>query len=107
MTSSAASTQDEDRKQFASASKMASPAAFTRTLERSGSRLLIRSACQDCGDSKLVSQHDGTLQEWEDGHRCGFAGLGKKEPTPVPAPSGLSSRKIAGRTSSRSSRENP
>lgn len=75
---------------------MDTAAAFTRTLERSGARLLIRSACVKCGDSKLVSKHDGSLQEWEDGHRCADAGLTRKGPRSVPGHAELRLRKVAG-----------
>jgi hypothetical protein len=76
---------------------MASAAAFTRTLERSGSRLMIRSACASCGDSKLVSKVDGSLQEWEDGHRCKLADQKRKGPVSATGRPELRLRKIAGR----------
>jgi hypothetical protein len=73
------------------------PAAFTRTLERSGSRLMIRSVCAQCGDSSLVSKHDGSLQAWEDGHRCGLSVPQKKAPASATDQSEPRLRKIAGR----------
>jgi hypothetical protein len=33
-------------------------------------RLLIQSTCKGCGKSRIVSKHDGSLEQWEDGHRC-------------------------------------
>ena len=76
---------------------MSSPAAFSRTLERSGSRLMIRSACANCGASQLVSKHDGSLADWEDGHRCEMPQPNKKGPaSTVDAPENRLSR-VAGR----------
>jgi len=75
---------------------MESPAAFSRTLERFGSRLMIRSACAQCGKSRLVSQHDGSLQEWEDGHHCSVSDQEKKAPASAQVGSQLRLRKIAG-----------
>lgn len=71
--------------------------AFTRTLERSGSRLMIRSVCAACGDSKLVSKHDGSLQDWEDGHHCEEAETKKKAPASVTTAAAPRLRKRAGR----------
>lgn len=71
--------------------------AFTRTLERSGSRLMIRSACAQCGESNLVSKHDGSLQDWEDGHRCQAGGEQKKGPASAQRVPALRLRKSAGR----------
>jgi hypothetical protein len=76
---------------------MSSPAAFTHTLERSESRLMIRSACADCGQSQLVSEHDGSLQEWEDGHRCELSPPGKNGPVFATGQPEYRSRGIAGR----------
>jgi hypothetical protein len=51
--------------------RMSSPASgFTHILVRLEQRLLIRSSCSVCGESKLVSHSDGSLDEWENGHRC-------------------------------------
>lgn len=82
---------------------MGLPVAFTRTLERSGSRLMIRSVCAGCGDSKLVSKHDGSLQDWEDGHHCKRAEEKKKGPASAHLPFRL--RRTAGRKGSDDSRD--
>lgn len=59
---------------------MASVPSFTRSLVAEGPRLLIRSVCAACGESKLVSKHDGSLELWETGHCC----AAKKEAASVP-----------------------
>lgn len=56
--------------------------SFRRTLVAEGPRLLIESACALCGESKLVSHHDGSLERWETGHDC----PAKIEPSSVPRP---------------------
>lgn len=43
---------------------------FTRKLERDEPRLLIRSTCARCGASRLVSEADQSLEDWEEEHRC-------------------------------------
>jgi len=43
---------------------------FSRALTPVESRLLIASTCLKCGESKLVSSSDGSLEEWEEEHRC-------------------------------------
>ena len=43
---------------------------FTHTAVWTGTRLLIQSACNRCGASKVVSVHDGSLGQWENTHRC-------------------------------------
>jgi hypothetical protein len=43
---------------------------FHRTAIRTDTRLLIQSTCIKCGVSKLVSHHDGSLEEWESEHEC-------------------------------------
>lgn len=64
---------------------MSSLPVFTHTLERSGSRLMIRSICASCGNSKLVSKYDGSLQQWEDSHSCAVTEQTKKDPASVAA----------------------
>lgn len=49
--------------------------SFDRSLIRDGVRLIIRSACILCGESKLVSSADGSLDDWEDGHQCAAAAV--------------------------------
>jgi len=46
------------------------PPGFSRALTRLESRLLIASTCLKCGESKLASSSDGSLQEWENDHKC-------------------------------------
>lgn len=43
---------------------------FDRALVRTGSRLMICSTCLKCGESKVVSSADGSLDGWEEGHQC-------------------------------------
>lgn len=45
-------------------------AQFTHKLVHTVSRLMIESTCVRCGGASLVSDHDGTLAEWEEGHSC-------------------------------------
>lgn len=45
-------------------------AQFTRRLVRTVNRLMIESTCMRCGATGLVSEHDGTLENWEEGHNC-------------------------------------
>ena len=58
---------------------------FRRTLQPDGNRTLILSECARCGASRIVSAHNGSLREWEDGHRCP-ATPPKKEPVPIRTP---------------------
>jgi hypothetical protein len=44
--------------------------SFTRTPEQVDGRFLIRSTCNSCGASALVSQFDDSLADWEAGHKC-------------------------------------
>ena len=41
---------------------------FSRSVARSGDRVLIESTCHKCGESKLVSWADGSLGDWEENH---------------------------------------
>jgi hypothetical protein len=43
---------------------------FQRKLVRTEFRVLIETTCMKCGARKLVSQYDGSLDQWEDGHSC-------------------------------------
>ena len=43
---------------------------FARKLVRTVNRLMIESTCIKCGATSLVSDHDGTLEEWEEAHTC-------------------------------------
>jgi hypothetical protein len=43
---------------------------FARKPLRLESRLLVHSVCNHCGDSKIGSFHDGSMQEWEASHKC-------------------------------------
>ena len=44
---------------------------FSLSCVRTESRLLIHSTCRQCGASRLVSMHDGTLDQWHKEHVCG------------------------------------
>jgi hypothetical protein len=43
---------------------------YTHTEVRAGDRLLIKSTCNNCGMSMLLSEADGSLQKWETWHVC-------------------------------------
>jgi hypothetical protein len=43
---------------------------FSRQLFKDGDRVLILSNCQACGQTRIGSSYDGSLQEWESGHTC-------------------------------------
>ena len=43
---------------------------FVVTLVQNVSPLKLRSTCRLCGESQIVSAADGSLQEWQDRHRC-------------------------------------
>ncbi len=44
--------------------------SFVRGHIQIADRLLIESTCRNCGQSKVASHHDGSLERWEDGHIC-------------------------------------
>jgi hypothetical protein len=44
--------------------------AFSRAPVRAELRLMILSTCLNCGESQAVSSTDGSLEEWENHHRC-------------------------------------
>jgi len=44
---------------------------FVRRIVREGFRLMIESTCLGCGESRLVSHSDGSLEQWEQQHHCG------------------------------------
>jgi hypothetical protein len=43
---------------------------FSRQLFKDGERVLILSNCLVCGEARIGSSYDGSLQEWESGHAC-------------------------------------
>ena len=45
-------------------------AQFARKLVRTVNRLMIESTCRNCGAASIVSDHDGTLEDWEERHTC-------------------------------------
>lgn len=49
---------------------MSPRADFTHVVKRVGNLLMIESTRANCGVMELVSHHDGTLAEWEEGHTC-------------------------------------
>lgn len=53
-------------------------AEFTRKpAPQPGGRLLVRSTCTQCGEWKVGTYYDGSLQEWEGAHIC------KKQPIAI------------------------
>lgn len=52
-----------------------SPVAFARSVIRTDGRLLILSVCSRCEKGTLVSRADGTLDKWENSHRCNQSGI--------------------------------
>ena len=63
---------------------MGAKPGFVRTLQSEGARTMIHSVCSQCGDSRLLSAHDESLQEWESSHSC--AASSRKHPLSVPNP---------------------
>jgi hypothetical protein len=56
-------------------------AGFTRKPSpQPGGRLLVRSTCEQCGEWRVGTYYDGSLQQWEDGHNC------RKQPVAVSQP---------------------
>lgn len=53
---------------------------FLRTHIRTEERLLIQSTCKACGKSQLVSNADGSLQNWESTHDCKQVANGRGNP---------------------------
>ena len=43
---------------------------FARKPFREEQRLLLESTCLCCGESRVLSAGDGSLQEWEENHAC-------------------------------------
>jgi hypothetical protein len=43
---------------------------FLRTATRDGFRVMIQSTCAGCGETRIVSHVDGSLEKWEQEHRC-------------------------------------
>jgi len=50
--------------------RMPSTPEFVRTPVWRDERLLLKSSCSGCGASFVGSRADGSLQQWEDGHKC-------------------------------------
>jgi len=44
--------------------------AFYHSEIRSEGRLFIQSSCKHCGQVKIVSEFDHSLQKWEEDHHC-------------------------------------
>jgi hypothetical protein len=44
--------------------------SFAHMPIRIDDRILIESCCAVCGESRIVSAADGSIVEWERGHRC-------------------------------------
>jgi hypothetical protein len=49
---------------------LAASCDFSRQLFEDGERVLILSNCQVCGEARIGSSYDGSLQEWESCHAC-------------------------------------
>lgn len=49
---------------------MAALPTFVVTLVQEEFHLKLRSTCQVCGESKVLSAADGSLQDWQEAHRC-------------------------------------
>ena len=47
-----------------------SSSPFVRTLVREDQRLMIQSICQKCGEMRILSHSDGSLDQWEEQHEC-------------------------------------
>jgi hypothetical protein len=45
-----------------------STGGFERQMFKDGERLMILSNCQICGEARIGSSYDGSLQEWESEH---------------------------------------
>jgi len=43
---------------------------FHRTTVRANDRLLLKTVCLSCGESKIASVADGSLTAWEGQHEC-------------------------------------
>jgi hypothetical protein len=46
------------------------PSFFHTAIQTDDLRMMILSGCTRCGESRVVSQHDGSLDEWESTHCC-------------------------------------
>jgi hypothetical protein len=53
---------------------LATSGDFSRELFKDGERVLILSNCRVCGEARIGSSYDGSLQEWESGHTCASCG---------------------------------
>jgi hypothetical protein len=49
---------------------LATSGCFSRELFKDGERVLILSNCLVCGEARIGSAYDGSLQDWESGHAC-------------------------------------
>ena len=57
---------------------------------------MIHSVCVACGASKLVSKHDGSLDDWEGAHRCLARQPKKKSPASADSPAPNRNFRIVG-----------
>jgi len=51
--------------------KSAKEDQYIVALVRAENRLLIQSTCRECGASKLLTMHSGSLRRWRASHKCG------------------------------------
>lgn len=49
---------------------MAAASDFRIDLVRSDTQMKLRSVCLKCGEERIVSVMDGSLEQWHDGHQC-------------------------------------
>jgi hypothetical protein len=63
---------------------MCSDPGFMEALVTDGSAWKLRSQCLRCGDTRIVSVMDGSLQMWHREHRCGESKRPSQSDTPSP-----------------------
>jgi hypothetical protein len=44
--------------------------AFAHKQVQAGQHTLIKSTCNNCGDSRILSAQDDSLERWERDHKC-------------------------------------
>jgi hypothetical protein len=55
---------------FSPLKKLQPTERFNRTAVRTSERMVIKTVCVECGESKVASVSGGSLDAWEDGHKC-------------------------------------
>ena len=64
---------------------MCSDPGFLEALVTDGSAWKLRSQCLRCGDTRIVSVMDGSLQMWHNEHRCEESKRPSQSSVPLPA----------------------